>query len=104
MKSAMTLMFKAEPWLKSFSFTGANAGSLRPSRPLANLMLGLEHEPKLPVAAAAFPFPPLPLAALLSVAALFAAPLLPLLLLLLLLLLAAPDVAAAVHWLFCVSH
>ncbi len=46
MKDEMTLMFSADPWLKSTWLTASKAASLRPSRPSANSMAGLEQEPK----------------------------------------------------------
>ena len=47
MKSATTLIFRAEPWLKFVLSFGANAGWSRPSSPLANFTVGLvlEQEP-----------------------------------------------------------
>lgn len=39
-------MFKAEPWLKSAALLGANAGSFRPSRPFANLIVGSLQDPR----------------------------------------------------------
>lgn len=46
MKSEMTLMFKADPWLKSALLTAWKEASLRPSSPTANWTAGFEHEPK----------------------------------------------------------
>ena len=46
MKLLMTWMVRAEPCVKIDSSAGANEASLRPSRSLAKMMVGLEQEPK----------------------------------------------------------
>lgn len=43
-------MFCAEPWLNEVLSTGWKLVSLRLSKPVANSIWGIEHEPKSPIA------------------------------------------------------
>lgn len=47
MKLEITSMASAEPWLNDLRSVGSNAVSLRPSKPVPNLISGVEHLPKL---------------------------------------------------------